>query len=90
MKRNLDLNHLSVETDMSETTEDPNMVRLTMILLQSVKKLMVMYEIHMNSNKKKLMVPGKMHSSAMGICVRKGGSKPQARYNVSRSLLSKL
>ncbi|XP_004305017.1 PREDICTED: branched-chain-amino-acid aminotransferase-like protein 2-like [Fragaria vesca subsp. vesca] len=28
MKRNLDLNHLTVETDMSETTEDPNMVRL--------------------------------------------------------------
>ncbi|KAL6139273.1 hypothetical protein ACLB2K_064550 [Fragaria x ananassa] len=27
MERNLDLNHLSIKTDMSETTEDPNMVK---------------------------------------------------------------
>lgn len=33
MKVNLGLNHFSVETDMSETTEDPNMVTDNILLL---------------------------------------------------------
>ncbi|KAM5561333.1 hypothetical protein ABKV19_022104 [Rosa sericea] len=38
MKLNLELNHLSVETDMSETTEDPNMVKCIHLPWESVSE----------------------------------------------------